>query len=205
MATRWAGVARGWAVAVFSTFVAALSHTLAGATVPGALAVVVSLAFAGILCIGLAGRALSLWRVACSVVASQVIFHGLFSLGAPGGMLASGVNSDGSIHGHLAVSLSEPVSPVHAAAGHDAVMPVSHLIAALVTIAAIRYGDTAHRALATAARLAVLRLLEPAIQVAGSPSLLHKARAVESVIPHRERIVLSSMRHRGPPVSWNFA
>ena len=50
MHTRWARFVRGWIVAAVSTFVAALSHTLGGGSVPGPLAVVVSLAFAGMIC-----------------------------------------------------------------------------------------------------------------------------------------------------------
>jgi hypothetical protein len=85
MTTRWARFARGWIVAGFSTFVAALSHTLGGGAVPGLLAVVVSLAFAGIVSIALSGRTLSTWRLSAAVLLSQLIFHGLFSFGGAGG------------------------------------------------------------------------------------------------------------------------
>lgn len=62
MTTRWARFTRGWLGAVFSTFVAALSHTAGGGSGPGLLPVALCLAFAVIVCIGLAGRSLSLWR-----------------------------------------------------------------------------------------------------------------------------------------------
>ncbi|MCU1635603.1 MAG: hypothetical protein JWQ68_842, partial [Cryobacterium sp.] len=177
---------------------------LAGAEAPGALAVVVSLAFAGIISIGLTGRVPSLWRIACAVLASQMIFHGLFSLGAPGGRLASAVHSAGPIHGQVTVTLSDPVTPMHSATSHGAVMLVSHLVAALVTIAAIRYGDTAYGAILTAARLAVLRLFDPMVRVSASRSQPYRVPAGQWAVPHDLRRIISSMRHRGPPVSWNF-
>ena len=77
MSTRWARFARGWLTALFSTLIAAVSHTLAGGP-PGTLAVVVSLAFAGMLCVGLTGKRPSAVRLAASVGGSQLLFHQLF-------------------------------------------------------------------------------------------------------------------------------
>src|SRR5918998_1156574 len=103
MTTRWARFARGWMVAGFSTFVAALSHTLGGGHAPGWLGVVLSLAFAGVVCVGLAGRTVSGVRVGVSVLLSQLIFHGLFSLGAAGGALVQAPAA--GAHGHEAASV----------------------------------------------------------------------------------------------------
>ena len=105
MTTRWARFARGWIVAVFSTFVAALSHTVGGGADPGLLAVVVSLAFAGILSVGLSGRTLSTWRLTLAVLLSQLIFHGLFSFGGAGGRLAAPDAGTGHAHDTSAVLL----------------------------------------------------------------------------------------------------
>jgi hypothetical protein len=65
---------------------------------------VLSLAFAGVVCVGLTGATLSLWRVSVSVLASQVIFHGLFSLGGPGGRLPTDAAAPAGAHDHTAVA-----------------------------------------------------------------------------------------------------
>ena len=178
MATRWARVARGWIIAVFSTFVAALSHTLGGGSAPGLLAVVLSLAFAGILCIGLAGRTLSLWRLGLSVALSQLIFHGLFSLGTPGGALATqsaGPYAGGAgAHQHQVVtglvSSTDAVTavgaPVHGMFAHDAGMWIAHATAALLTIVALRHGERAFWSLFSSAVLVIRSLWEPLAPVA---------------------------------------
>ena len=201
MATRWARVARGWATASFALFVAALSHTLGGGAGPGALAIVLSLAFAGVLCIGLSGRAASLWRVSVSVLASQLIFHGLFSLGAPGGALATGPDA-AVAHAHsgaLALAVVGPgsISPAHPA--HGAAMWFVHGVAAIVTIAALRYGDAAVRALLRTARVVIRRLLETA--AAPCPPAPRRAPTTARVFTPRDLgVLLSGMRHRGPPM-----
>ena len=209
MATRWARVARGWIVAVFSTFVAALSHTLGGGSAPGVLAVVLSLAFAGILCIGLAGRTLSLWRMGLSVGLSQLIFHGLFSLGTPGGALTAGtVSGQGAgAHQHQVVtglvSSADAVTtvgvPVHGMFAHDAGMWVAHAAAALLTVVALRHGERAFWSLFSTAVLAIRSLWEPLAPVAVR-GVGHRAPAAARVfLPRALSTLLSTMRHRGPP------
>ena len=209
MATRWARVARGWIVAVFSTFVAALSHTLGGGSAPGVLAVVLSLAFAGILCIGLAGRTLSLWRMGLSVALSQLIFHGLFSLGAPGGALTANTVSGPGVgtHQHQVVTglvssadaASTVGAPVHGMFAHDAGMWIAHAAAALLTIVALRHGERAFWSLFSSAVLAIRSLWEPLAPVA-VPGVGHSAPAAARVfLPRALSTLLSTMRHRGPP------
>lgn len=202
MGTRWARFARGWVVAGFSLFVAALSHTLGGGAAPGVLAVVVSLAFSGIVCIGLSARALSLWRVSLSVLASQLIFHGLFSLGGAGGALITGPDTAVGAHAHsaaltLAVVGPGSISPAHPA--HGSAMWFAHGVAAVVTIAALRYGDAAVRALLRTARVVIRRLVETA--AATLPPAPRRAPTTARVVTPRDLVVLlSSMRHRGPPM-----
>ncbi|MFZ2964070.1 MAG: hypothetical protein WA006_05235, partial [Rhodoglobus sp.] len=80
MTTRWARFVRGWVTAGFAVFVAAFAHVAAGGHAPDWLAVAVSLAFAGILCVPLAGKTLSLTRLTISVAGAQAVFHTLFAL-----------------------------------------------------------------------------------------------------------------------------
>lgn len=215
MGTRWARFARGWIVALFSTFVAGLSHTLAGGSVPSIVAVVLSLAFAGIVCIGLAGRTLSLARMAVSVLISQLIFHSLFSFGAPGGALtvspsavSSGAVSSGGVgaheHGPIGVLADLGSAPVGHAAGHDAAwMWVAHTIAALITIVALRHGETAFWGLFCTVRLGIRSLFSALAGVlvgATLPGIPRSAATTARVFTPRDlSLVFSRMRHRGPP------
>jgi hypothetical protein len=203
MHTRWARFARGWIVAVVSTFVAALSHTLGGGSAPSLLAVVVSLAFAGIVCVGLAGRTLSFWRGAVSVLVSQVIFHGLFSLGATGGMLGADAIAASAIHQHSALpGLIDPTALATSAhIPHNGVaMWLAHLGAAIVTILALRYAERAFWSLVENVRLGIRSLFIPAstaVPVAAPQCITPEAPVIA---PRDLVLVLSSMRHRGPPV-----
>lgn len=202
MHTRWARFVRGWIVAAFSTFVAALSHTLGGASVPGLLAVVVSLAFAGMVCVALSGRTLSFWRGATSVLISQFIFHGLFSLGAPGGALGAEAIAASGTHQHAALpGLIDPmVSSSAAHASHNGtVMWLAHFGAAMVTILALRYAERAFWSLVGNVRLGIRTLLIPAqldVPVTAPQRIGHEAPVVT---PRDLILVLSALRHRGPP------
>lgn len=223
MATRWARVARGWIVALFSTFVAALSHTLGGGSAPGLLAVVLSLAFAGILCIGLAGRTLSLWRTGVSVALSQLIFHGLFSLGSAGSVVSSTVGMQSATaagtattaasalgtHHHQVVASLLPASntlgpvsaPVHSMFAHDAAMWAAHAVAAVLTIVVLRHGERAFWSLFASAALAIRSVwapLTPVVVPGASYALPPVARVF---VPRALAMLLSTMRHRGPPLA----
>jgi hypothetical protein len=205
MATRWARFARGWVAAAFSTFVAALSHTLGGGATPGALAVIVSLAFAGIVCIGLSGRTLSAWRVSASVVVSQLIFHGLFSLGATGGALVTAPDGPAGEalggHQHAAIEFAQGVAGSAGAHGHPAgTMWLAHAIAALVTVVALRHGEAAFWGLLANARLVLRRIVARAAATM-PPTLLRRSPTSGLLFLPRDLVlVLTAMRHRGPPL-----
>jgi hypothetical protein len=198
MTTRWARLARGWMVAGFSTFVAALSHMLGGGHAPGWLGLILSLAFAGVVCVGLAGRAVSGARVGVSVVLSQLIFHGLFSVGAPGGALVSAPVA--GLHGHQATSVLPAAAETSSfAAGHGTSMWVFHAAAAVVTIVALRYGEAVSRRLLNLARLAVRAMAKPVIDHVVVPLRLAQ-RAASNVLVRGDAAALSSsLRRRGPP------
>ena len=197
MTTRWARFVRGWGVAGFSVFVAALSHTLGGGSAPGALAVVLSLAFGGIVCIGLAGSTLSLWRVGLSVLASQLIFHGLFAMGGAGGGLSAAPTAH---HQAVSVILGAPGSASVHAAGHDGAMWFAHAAAGALTIAALRRGEAAIRSLCASAGLVIRSLFEPLVALA-SPAAPRCTPSTARVFPPRDLGVLLGTRwRRGPPL-----
>jgi hypothetical protein len=201
MTTRWARFARGWIVAGFSTFVAALSHTFGGGAAPGLLAVVVSLAFAGILSIALAGRTLSTWRLSVAVLTSQLIFHGLFSLGGSTGRLtATDALTGHAHHGGQAVLLTPTGTSGAMTADHGWLMTAAHVLAAVVTVVALRYGERAFWGLFSTARVAVHALLRvPAAVPIGHRSVIGAA-FVALPAPRQRLAPLRLMRHRGPPV-----
>lgn len=202
MTTRWARFARGWIVAGLSTFVAALSHLGGGGAVPGLLAVVVSLAFAGVISVGLSGRTLSTWRLTLAVLLSQLIFHGLFSFGGAGGRLAA--PDAGTGHAHETSALLLPAGQGAAATGamaesHGLMMPLAHLGAAVVTVLALRYGERAFWGLFATARVVLRTLVRALVLVPVRRPPVAGARFTGRV-PARHRLApLNLMRHRGPP------
>ncbi|MGO4689602.1 hypothetical protein [Glaciibacter sp. 2TAF33] len=206
MATRWARFMRGWVAAAFSTFVAALSHTLGGGAAPGALAVIVSLAFAGMVCVGLSGRTLSAWRVAASVILSQLIFHGLFSLGAPGGALTTDASTGAPLaaHHHTALAITHGVTGSmegHGASHVGAGMWIAHGAAAVLTIVALRHGEAAFWGMLTTARLVIRRIVTVAAAITPAVPTRRTPSTGLVFVPREPALVFSVMRHRGPPVS----
>ena len=203
MTTRWARFARGWVVAVFATLLAALSHTLGGGAAPSGLAVVVSLAFAGMICVGLAGRTVSTLRLALSVLLSQLIFHTLFSFGGAGGALTTDASATAGLHGHAAAPSVAAVLPAAEPAAHLGhagwAMWLAHLAAAAVTIVALRHGERAFWGLLANARLGIRSVISIHVPVA-VPAMLRSAPMTAGVLAPRDLGVLLVARpHRGPP------
>ena len=73
--SRLSRVARGGVAASVATWAALLSHVAAGGAMPGWLGVAVPLVLSVAVCTALAGRHLSLVRLAVAVTASQLLFH----------------------------------------------------------------------------------------------------------------------------------
>lgn len=177
-------------MAVFATFVASLAHTLGGGSPPGPVALMVALAFSVPLAMALAGSRARLVRTAVSAVVAQAALHLTYALGAA--PLESATHAG---HHHAAVQL--PASPVVAVDHGNAWMPVAHLAAAAVTLAALVLGDRVLDALGQAVRVLVRRLTAiPAPVVA--PSLRVAADAAR---PRFAAVLLpSGLGSRGPPV-----
>jgi hypothetical protein len=192
MTTRWARFLRGWTAAAVSVFVALCSHGLAGGDVPSPAGVALCLAFAGMICIALAGKTLSLPRLAVSVAVSQFLFHGAFSL--LGSAPATAQN------GSMAINMAPHALHLRAAADSGMTMPAwmwfAHAIAAVVTIAALRYGERAFWAGLALARPFVIRMLA-FVDSAETP---RRPGPVDSTRRgHRSRLIVVSRSLRGPP------
>jgi hypothetical protein len=199
MTTRWARFARGWLAAVFSTLVAAASHTLAGGESPSVVSLAIALAFAGIVCIALTGKTVSLSRLAVAVLLSQAAFHTLFStMTAPAGSPPpAGIG--GHDHGATVVMLAGGATGTHHSEGW---MWLGHAAAALVTIVTLRYGEGAFWRVRGIAALFVRTVLAAVPVVPLLPRIIRRPPVVWHLfVPRICAVLRSSLGLRGPPVS----
>lgn len=187
MESRWARVARGATAAAFAVFVAAFSHTAVGGPAPSVFGIAVSFVISIALCTMLAGRAASLWRLVVSVGVTQFLFHGLFSgLGTP----------IAAAHDMTAMSV-DAAAPAH---HHDSpAMWLAHAVAGVITVVALRYSAAAFWGIAATARLLFARLVGVLVPVISSPRA-PQAVVDRAFLPRDLTLLLSSMRHRGPPM-----
>jgi len=200
MTTRWARFVRGWIAAAVSVFVALCSHVLAGGVLPSPVAVVLCLAFAGMTCIALTGRSLSISRLAISVVVSQFLFHCAFSLLgsiAPSGSQEPATRSMSMMMAPHSLSLA-PIADT--GMSMPAWMWAAHAIAAALTIAALRFGE---RAFWHCLDLATpfVRLLVQGLPHTVEPLASRVGPTMIELLPKRLDALLYSVRHRGPPAS----
>ncbi|MES2169769.1 MAG: hypothetical protein V4479_03480 [Actinomycetota bacterium] len=194
MTTRWARFLRGWIAAAVSVFVALCSHTFAGGAVPSPAGVALCLAFAGMACLALAGKTLSLPRLALSVTFSQFIFHGAFSLLGS----APAATTNGSMAGGMEVHALHLQAQADAGMAMPTWMWGAHTVAAVVTIAALRYGERAFWAVLALARPFMLRMLA-AVARAETPARPGPVNPAPRLL--RSRLIVSSRSLRGPPVA----
>lgn len=193
--SREARVLRGLAGATIATLLASASHALAGGAITW-LAVVATAVLALPLCVALAGRVGSLWRLSLAVASSQFLFHWSFAgLGVSTGDRVESL----PLHAGHAALLFTPGTVGGAEAFDQAgiTMWAGHLLAALVTIALLHRGEQAV--------VSLLRLVQRAIPL-DRPRVL-ALPAVALRIPVREfaplvgRLLGSGpITHRGPPV-----
>ncbi|MDQ1579415.1 MAG: hypothetical protein QOD05_190 [Microbacteriaceae bacterium] len=192
-------------------FVAALFHVATGGDTPSTIGVVLALAFSGIACIALTGKRLSVWRLAVSVALSQFLFHALFGLGAGTGA-ASGASLEASSGAAHTMMMYVDIATL---AGHGATstpsMPpadpwmwVGHAAAALVTIAALRYGELAFWSLYRTARIGLSRLVLAPVPVPLDTALPAPVASRVAVVRDLG-VLIGRMRHRGPPAILSFA
>jgi hypothetical protein len=172
----------------FATFVAALSHTLGGDAAPSVLAIVTTLVISAAICTLFAGRTLSTWRLAASIALSQALFHGVFSaLGTP----------VAAAHAH-AGPITLPTAPALSHLHAGGAMWIAHAAAALVTIVAFLYAERAFWGISDTARLFFARLFAAIVPLTPTPRPAG-IRAVRRYVARDLSVLLSTMRHRGPP------
>lgn len=185
--------ARGSLGAAIATLFAAASHALAGGAIT-ALALVATALVALPLCVALAGRAGSLWRLGLGVTASQFLYHWSFS---ELGVSAGGEAPVGGAHtAHRALLAFSPELSASSAA--DAWMWAAHAVAAALTIMLMHRGERAALGLISVLRRALISLpMRPVSEVRPAP---RPAAVSHSIALLRERLtVLAAISHRGPP------
>lgn len=189
-------MARGIAAAVAATVTAAASHTFAGAEAPSPAVLALAVAFAVMLCVFLAGRSLSLPRLAASVLLSQFGYHALFLVTGSAGEV-SVVGAGAHLHGGSTLEL---VSGGGGHAAHTPAMFAAHAAAAVFTIVALRHGERTFWTLGAGLERVVVRIVArasalisptgPSIAVLGAP---------EPYVLRPLDTALSVLRRRGPP------
>lgn len=200
--TRGARALRGGLAAVSATFVALMSHVAGGGEMPGLLGVVVPLVLSLPVCMAWSGR-LSLAGLSASVVASQLFFHVLFTVGTPADSQLVSAGS-GAHAGHEGMMM--PPTPAAGQAVEmapaDLTMWLSHGLAAVVTIVVLYRGE-----------LMLLRLRELAVRAAawllgGRAVVDHVGSFVLPALPGVVAVTfrslhpspqLSPLLRRGPP------
>lgn len=192
--TRAARVLRGTAAATVATFVALLSHVAAGGAMPGWLGITVPWVLSVAVCTVLAGRALSILRLAPAVAISQLLFHTLFVLGATPGDTIATVSHHGTAV--MTTAATSPLAP-------DTAMWLSHLVAAALTVAFLHRGERVLQALArVGAELAawLRRVIRRALPTA-SPAFPRIARAArQTLLAPLSQALVDAAPRRGPPL-----
>lgn len=159
---------RGISAAALATWVALFFHLAAGGQTPAAAGVIIPFVLAACACVALAGWRLDSVRLSLSVAVSQLLFHGLFVLGTP-----TGTTGGAHSHGHAPALAGDTGSHAAHAVHTSPAMGLAHACAALVTIAALAWGEHALRRLvASVTSLASalgLRLPRPAAVTPPSP------------------------------------
>lgn len=190
---------RGVVAATVATLTALFSHVTGGGEVPGLLGLAVPLVLSVPVCVALAGRGLSLARLAVSVGVSQLLFHALFEIGG-----AAGPGGAAHAHGGL---IDVSAATAHAG-GHDAsmstgtAMGVAHLLAAVVTIAALHRGEALLIAVAATTAHLVTRLVRvPVAPVPASPPVRRSSSALRAILPVAADVLADAVPRRGPPAA----
>ena len=211
---------RGSAAAIAATFLALTSHILGGGSMPTFLGLAVPLALSTLVCVLLAGRRLSLTRLAASVFVSQGLFHGLFTVFTPmhtmgptsaadrQAMLHSGMQhasgttsatamSDGGSGMGSMPGMGDASAMLHAHASPQ--MTTMHIIAAFVTIALIYWAEALPTKLAEFVRLVLGSIVPALCRLRALPTRPRAVVALTVLLPQSLGTIRSPILRRGPP------
>ncbi|MDE0547201.1 hypothetical protein [Microbacterium sp. C7(2022)] len=186
---------RGASAGTVATLLAATSHTIAGGGAPSPALVFALAVLSAPLSVALVGRTLSVWRVALTVIASQTLFHGVFSLTAAGvrGDDAAGISHlhSGAHHSLVTFDASSKAFVIP-----DSAMLVSHLAAAVLTLLALYFGERMLRRIARGVRSVLARAeVGAALEV-----VTRRPLSSPVVVAVAMATALSDVSRRGPPL-----
>ena len=207
MGSRWARLTRAMLASGTAILVSSLFHVAGGGAAPGAIPLVLSLAFATLASVALTARRLSLWRLTLAVASSQFLFHALFSLGggdahftSTGTGAAAGVGGMTHLHAGAHLTLVGGAMPASHGSELSPSMWLTHATAVLVTVIALRFGERAFWGLFETARVRIERAADRLVVVpvavvasVAAPAAAEPARLRDLGLP------LMRLRHRGPP------
>ncbi|WP_307040350.1 hypothetical protein [Agromyces ramosus] len=210
--TRAAQLVRGASTASVAVALAGFSHGIAGREAPGGVGLVLAAMVALAASVAFVGRRSTPVRTTLAVVVSQGAFHLLFGIGVgasptPATTGAGHVGHAGrAVHdaqvGHAGVvSLADGAGTAVAHADHSlTAMLVGHAVAAALTVIYLLAVErAAWQAAGSAARRFVLRLTGASLP---APHPLGSELRLAAAVTHRPlyaRLLLSSLRDRGPP------
>ncbi|WP_152030937.1 MULTISPECIES: hypothetical protein [Agromyces] len=199
MSGRWSRVARGFAVAVASTYVAVFAHVLGGGAPPSWIGVTATVMIGVPICSALAGRRVRFLQSAAGVAATQYLFHALFSASpapmSPAPMIDGSAGHDHFAQGNVTLVVGQDVSV-------DG-MSAAHAMSALVTLAFLRSVDAVFKMLAaSAARFHERVVRRSGLVVLHPEPLLSRVPAMswpDLLSPPSRSIVIAP--RRGPPLA----
>jgi hypothetical protein len=196
---RGAQVIRALAVVGTAILFASLAHTIGGGTPPGLVTIALALAFSAPFAIVIVGSRQSTPRAALAAVGAQLALHALYSLTPRMGLV---LTAPAPVHPHdhssaagFVVTAGNPMHEEH----FGPAMLVAHVVAALLTIAAVVLADRVHGALSFVAagiRRARVVLATPLVR----PLRAHLAPSAPRVVGAAATSLLcTALRYRGPP------
>ncbi len=189
-------------MAAFATLVASLAHAVGGGAPPGVLALALALAFSVPVAMVLSGERMSLPRASASALVAQAALHLLYAIGTGGAGPAASVGAHAA---HAAgATPAIQLAGLTVDHGHAAAMPLAHVLAAAATVAMLAMYARAVSAVALAFGTLArgIRLLGSVLRglpVPAAPGLTRPPVQAE-VRANTSLLLLSSLRHRGPPV-----
>ena len=203
---------RGYGAATVAVVPAAVSHGIAADEAIPALAIVVSIVLAAVVCVPLVGRRVSRARVAAAVAASQGVLHSIFAVADGARPAVDVVAPVPSAHVH-SVDAAAALLAADAGPGADAALSASahlahalapgmlagHALAAVATTLLAWYGMSLARGLVSLSQRAVesiVRVLDLVVRAPGRTAV-----AVRGTVRRlRARGALRLAAPRGPPV-----
>jgi len=178
---------RGSAAAAVATTLAATGHTIGGGAAPAWWLIVAVTVLAAPLAVALVGRRRNLLGLAVAITTAQVALHTAFAV------VGDTVPGAGT-HGHMSMAMSAIAGPVPATGHLSPDMIAGHIAAALITIAAVAYGEQLVAVIARGVRRVLARAHQSA--PAGHRAAPSPTSVLRVALPAP---FLTALTGRGPP------